>query len=34
MQLKTPRLVLSILQWLVYGICVADGICIVRDLTF
>ena len=32
--MKTPRLVLSILQWLVYGICVADGICIVRDLTF
>ena len=32
--MKTPRLVLSIFQWLVYGICVADGICIVRDLTF
>lgn len=34
MQLKKWNLVLSSLQWLVYGICVMDGICITQGLSF
>lgn len=34
MQLKKWNLVLSTLQWLVYGICVTDGICITQGLSF
>lgn len=32
--MKKWNLVLSTLQWLVYGICVIDGICITQGLSF
>ena len=34
MQLKKWNWVLLSLQWLVYGICVIDGICIAQGLSF
>ena len=34
MQLKKWSWALCVLQWLIYGVCVIDGICIARGLTF
>ena len=34
MQLKKWSWALCVMQWLIYGVCVIDGICIARGLTF